>query len=91
MLPPVGDQYQIPICSFDEVADHKGGYLAVRRSDKQLILRDTGQIPPSNMQYFTDEKRHPYFHANNLWFNIEDLRDLLQKTAGVLRLPLIRH
>lgn len=77
VLPPIRHKHGIPIRCFDEVADHKGGHLAVRRSDKQLILRDTGQTPLSDMQYFMDEKRHPYFHTNNLWFNIEDLRDLL--------------
>lgn len=85
-----GVSYAAEVCRRTP-ADRKGGHLALRRSDKQLILRDTGQTPPADMQYFTDEKRHPYFHTNNLWFNIEALRDLLQKTAGVLRLPLIRN
>ena len=23
------------------------------------------------MHYFTDELRHPYFHTNNLWFDLQ--------------------
>ena len=25
------------------------------------------------MHFFTDEFRHPYFHTNNLWFDLEVL------------------
>jgi hypothetical protein len=55
-------------------ADRKGGHLAIRRSDGRLILRDTAQTALEEMDYFTDEHRHPYFHCNNLWFDLEELQ-----------------
>lgn len=71
--------------------DRKGGHLAVRRSDGQLILRDTAQTVPQEMGFFTDEHRHPYFHANNLWLDLAALRDTMRARDGVLGLPLIRN
>ena len=72
-------------------ADVKGGHLAVRRSDGRIILRDTAQTPPEQMRYFTDQFRHPFFHTNNLWFDLEVLRDTLVERGGILGLPLIRN
>ncbi|WP_061961227.1 UTP--glucose-1-phosphate uridylyltransferase [Demequina flava] len=72
-------------------ADRKGGHLAIRTADEQLILRDTAQTPPDQMHYFTDEHRHPYFHTNNLWFNLEALYAALTESGAVLGLPLIRN
>ncbi|MDO4900249.1 UTP--glucose-1-phosphate uridylyltransferase [Actinomyces sp.] len=72
-------------------ADVKGGHLAVRRSDGRIILRDTAQTPPEEMHYFTDQFRHPFFHTNNLWFDLEVLRDTLTERHGILGLPLIRN
>lgn len=72
-------------------ADRKGGHLAVRRSDGRLILRDTAQTPPEEMDYFTDEHRHPFFHTNNLWWDLEKLDAILKERGGVMGLPLIRN
>jgi UTP--glucose-1-phosphate uridylyltransferase len=72
-------------------ADLKGGHLAVRRSDGRLILRDTAQTPESEMDYFTDEHRHPYFHTNNLWFDLRVLYQTLVERKGVLGLPMIKN
>lgn len=72
-------------------ADRKGGHLAVRRSDGRLILRDTAQTAPAEMDFFTDEHRHPYFHCNNLWFDLEKLHAALIDRGSVLGLPLIRN
>lgn len=69
--------------------DRKGGHLAIRRSDGQLILRDTAQTAPEEMQFFTDEHRHPYFHANNLWIDLRALADRIASHGAVLGLPLI--
>lgn len=73
------------------VNDKKGGHLAIRKADRQLILRDTVQTAPEEMVYFTDEHRHPYFHTNNLWFDLVRLRELLTARNSVLGLPLIRN
>lgn len=72
-------------------ADRKGGHLAIRRADGQLILRDTAQTAPEEMDFFTDEHRHPYFHTNNLWWDLKALYQVLTERKGVLRLPLIRN
>ncbi|MGV9181881.1 UTP--glucose-1-phosphate uridylyltransferase [Arcanobacterium canis] len=85
-----GADYSPEVCH-RTLADVKGGHLAIRKSDGRVILRDTGQTPAEDMTWFTDLYRHPYFHTNNLWFNIESLRDLLHRTEGVLDLPLIRN
>ena len=65
----------------------QGGHLAVRRSDSRLILRDTAQTPPDEMDFFTDIKRHPFFHTNNLWFDLQQLAAALRDGGAVLGLP----
>lgn len=72
-------------------ADRKGGHLAVRKSDGRLILRDTAQTPEEEMDFFTDEHRHPFFHTNNLWMDLEKLDAVLRENDGVMPLPLIRN
>ncbi|WP_420112470.1 UTP--glucose-1-phosphate uridylyltransferase, partial [Pseudactinotalea sp.] len=61
------------------------------KSDGQLILRDTAMTPDEDMHFFTDEHVHPYFHTNNLWFDLQVLRDTLAERGGVLGLPLIKN
>lgn len=85
-----GAPYAAELCR-RTVNDRKGGHLAVRRSDGRLILRDTAQTADEEMQYFTDEHRHPFFHTNNLWWDLQRLRDVLVERRGVLGLPLIRN
>jgi len=71
--------------------DVKGGHLARRRSDGQLILRESAQTLPEDMQYFTDPAIHPYASTNNLWFDMQVLRSVLEERGGVLGLPIIRN
>ena len=49
------------------------------------------QTADEEMEFFTDEHRHPYFHCNNLWFDLEALLRVLTQRQGVLKLPLIRN
>ncbi|MCR2052209.1 UTP--glucose-1-phosphate uridylyltransferase [Actinomyces bowdenii] len=72
-------------------ADVKGGHLAVRTRDGRIILRDTAQTPAEEMHYFTDQFRHPFFHTNNLWFDLQVLRETLVERRGILGLPLIKN
>ncbi len=72
-------------------ADRKGGHLAIRKADGRLILRDTAQTAPEEMDFFTDEHRHPYFHCNTLWFDLRALKQALVERGAVLGLPLIRN
>lgn len=85
-----GSPYSPEVC-LRTPADRKGGHLARRRSDGRVILRETAQTPAEDMDYFTDEHRHRYFHTNNLWFNLEALHELLVRTGGLVKLPLIRN
>ena len=85
-----GAPYAPEVC-VRTAADRKGGHLARRKSDGRVILRDTAQTPEHQMDYFTDEHRHPFFHTNNLWFNLEALSELLHETGGLVNLPLIRN
>jgi UTP--glucose-1-phosphate uridylyltransferase len=85
-----GAPYAAEVCR-RTAADRKGGHLAIRKADGQLILRDTAQTPKEDMDYFTDEHRHPYFHTNNLWFDLETLSKTLTERKSVLGLPLIKN
>jgi UTP--glucose-1-phosphate uridylyltransferase len=85
-----GAPYAAEVCR-RTAADRKGGHLAIRKSDRQLILRDTAQTAKEEMSYFTDEHRHPYFHTNNLWFDLQVLARTLDERNGVLGLPLIKN
>jgi UTP--glucose-1-phosphate uridylyltransferase len=85
-----GAPYAAEICR-RTAADRKGGHLAIRKSDRRLILRDTAQTPKEEMHYFTDEFRHPFFHTNNLWFDLEALDRTLRERKSVLGLPLIKN
>ena len=85
-----GAPYAAEVCR-RTVNDRKGGHLAIRKSDGQLILRDTAQTSEEEMHYFTDEHRHPFFHTNNLWFDLVVLRQALTERDSVLGLPMIRN
>jgi UTP--glucose-1-phosphate uridylyltransferase len=85
-----GAPYAAEICR-RTAADRKGGHLAIRKSDSRLILRDTAQTAKEEMDFFTDEHRHPYFHTNNLWFELEVLARTLDERNSVLGLPLIKN
>jgi UTP--glucose-1-phosphate uridylyltransferase len=85
-----GAPYAAELCR-RTIADRKGGHLAIRKADGRLILRDTAQTPEAEMDYFTDENRHPFFHTNNLWWDLEALDRVLTERQGVMPLPLIRN
>ncbi len=72
-------------------ADRKGGHLAVRRSDGQLVLRESAQTAPEDRGSFSDVSRHRYFNTNNLWLDLRSLAEMMRRTGGVLGLPLIRN
>lgn len=85
-----GAPYAAELCR-RTINDKKGGHLAIRKSDDQLILRDTAQTAEEEMDYFTDEHRHPFFHTNNLWFDLEALKKVLDERHGVMGLQIIRN
>jgi UTP--glucose-1-phosphate uridylyltransferase len=70
-------------------ADRKGGHIARRRSDGQLVLRETAQTPPEDEESFRDYRRWRYYNTNSLWIDLRVLKDRLDESDGVLELPLI--
>jgi UTP--glucose-1-phosphate uridylyltransferase len=70
-------------------ADRKGGHIARRRADGQLVLRETAQTPPEDEESFRDYRRWRYYNTNNLWIDLRVLADTLDERDGVLALPLI--
>jgi UTP--glucose-1-phosphate uridylyltransferase len=72
-------------------ADRKGGHLARRRSDGQLVLRESAQTRPEDEGAFGDIDRHKFFNTNNLWLDLHALDAVLQANDGVLGLPIIRN
>lgn len=71
-------------------SDRKGGHLAVARSG-QLILRESAQCPPQDMDSFQDLRRHRFFNTNNLWLNLQALKHTLEARNHVLGLSIIRN
>ncbi len=72
-------------------ADRKGGHLARRRSDGQLVMRESAQTRPEDREAFADVQRHRFFNTNNLWLDLRALHDALRRNDGVLGLPIIRN
>jgi UTP--glucose-1-phosphate uridylyltransferase len=70
-------------------ADRKGGHVARRRADGQLVLRETAQTPPSDEESFRDYRRWRYYNTNTLWVDLDVLAQRLEQRGGVLSLPLI--
>jgi UTP--glucose-1-phosphate uridylyltransferase len=71
-------------------ADSKGGHLS-RRPDGQLILRESSQCPPDEVQFFQDIERYRYFNTNNLWVHLPTLHAVMAQYDDRLDLPLIRN
>ena len=70
-------------------ADRKGGHIARRKDDVNLVLRETAQVPDSDQESFEDTDRWCYFNANNLWVDLERLHGVLEERHSVLGLPMI--
>jgi UTP--glucose-1-phosphate uridylyltransferase len=71
-------------------ADRKGGHLA-RNQAGRLTLREVAQCPKEELASFEDVSLWRFFNTNNLWIDLEALRDALASNEGVLPLPLIRN
>ena len=83
-----GSPFMMECCTRTE-ADKKGGHLAMRTADGQLILRESAQCADADEKAFQDVAKHRFFNTNNLWLDLEQLEALLAKTGGVVRLPTI--
>jgi UTP--glucose-1-phosphate uridylyltransferase len=70
-------------------ADRKGGHLARRRSDGQIVLRESAQTAPDDEESFRDYRHWRYYNTNNLWVDLGALDQRLEETRGVLEMSLI--
>jgi len=70
--------------------DKKGGF-PVYSHDGQLLLWETAQCPPEELDAHQNIQRFKYFNANSLWINLLDLREEMQKNNNNLHLPMIRN
>jgi UTP--glucose-1-phosphate uridylyltransferase len=59
-------------------ADVKGGHLA-RRKKGGFILREAAQCPTEEIAAFQDIARYRFFNTNNIWVDLEYLRDLIRR------------
>lgn len=72
-------------------ADKKGGHLAIRNRDNQLILREIAQCPEKDTPQFQNIAKHQYFNTNNLWIRLDALKEILESNDGVLPIPVITN
>ncbi|HSE08439.1 MAG TPA: UTP--glucose-1-phosphate uridylyltransferase [Nocardioidaceae bacterium] len=72
-------------------SDRKGGHFATRKSDGRIVLRETAQTLDEDKEALADLDRHRYMSTNNLWFNLEAMRDELDRRDGVLGLAMIKN
>lgn len=68
-------------------SDAKGGHLARHRNGR-MLLRESAQCPPEEINAFQDISRYRFFNTNNIWINLSFLNDLIKK-EGLVPLPLI--
>ena len=72
-------------------SDRKGGHFALRKSDGRIVLRETAQTLEEDKAALGDLDRHKFCSTNNLWIDLNALRDELDKRNGILGLALIRN
>jgi len=68
-------------------SDIKGGHLA-RQQNGRLVLREAAQCPKEEIAAFQDIRRYRFFNTNNIWVNLEFLKDLILRHR-VVDLPMI--
>lgn len=71
--------------------DKKGGHLALRNSDKQLILRESAMCSDEDEPAFQDISKHRFFNTNNLWIRLDKLKEIIDKNGGFIPLPMIMN
>ncbi|CAN5409353.1 UTP--glucose-1-phosphate uridylyltransferase [soil metagenome] len=72
-------------------SDRKGGHFARRKSDGRIVLRETAQTPKEDADALADLERHRFCSTNNLWFDLDAMKQALDLRQGILGLPLIRN
>jgi len=69
--------------------DRKGGHLGRDKATGRLLLRESAQCPLDETDDFQDITKYRLFNTNNLWINLQALRDMLDACKGLPQLPLI--
>merc|ERR1740138_658438 len=72
-------------------ADKKGGHLAMRTADGQLILRESAQCADEDEAAFQDITKHRFFNTNNLWVRLDKLKEQIVASGGFIKLPMIKN
>lgn len=72
-------------------SDKKGGHFARRKSDGRIVLRETAQTLPEDLEALADLDRHQFCSTNNLWFDLVAMQNELDRRDGILGLPMIRN
>jgi UTP--glucose-1-phosphate uridylyltransferase len=67
--------------------DRKGGTLVVNKD--RLELLEIGQVPREQLELFMDIDKFMVFNTNNVWINLNVLKDLLENKS--IHLPIIRN
>lgn len=71
--------------------DKKGGHLAIRNSDKQLVLRESAMCADEDEPTFQDITKHKFFNTNSLWVRLDHLKATVEKCGGFIPLPMIKN
>jgi len=71
--------------------DKKGGHLALRNSDQQLILRESAMCADEDEPAFQDITKHRFFNTNNLWIRLDKLKEIIDANGGFIPLPMIMN
>jgi len=80
--------FMMECCNRTE-ADKKGGHLALRVADNQMLLRESAQCSKEDEAQFQDITRHQFFNTNNLWVRLDMLKTLMDSRGGFVPLPTI--
>jgi phosphoglucomutase len=71
--------------------DKKGGHLAKRVSDGQLVLRESAMCADEDEAAFQDITKHRFFNTNNLWIRLDKLKEIINANGGFIPLPMIKN
>ena len=71
--------------------DKKGGHLAIRNSDKHLVLRESAMCSDEDEPAFQNITKHRFFNTNNLWIRLDKLQEIVDKFGGFIPLPMIKN
>lgn len=85
-----GAPFMMECCERTE-NDKKGGHLALRNSDKQLVLRESAMCLDEDEAVFQDISKHKFFNTNNLWIDLPKLKEIIDKNGGFIPLPMIKN